>query len=273
MGKYKNEFVKIDDEHKAYFLGFMYADGNISLKQNHTRLELQNSDRYILERFQKRFTWFHLYEEQKRNHSILYSGIIKVKNDLIKQGCLPQKSTKNKEQITVPNIDKKLLPHFIRGYYDGDGGCTLTYNSKKVQKRLYIYSNNNSLLKKIKFILKKEGITSYINISKRNLSQLTISTNSYKQFYNYLYENCNICLFRKRKLLKEIIENTNFFVHTKTPKCINCQSNKTVKHGFYKHKNIKKQIYLCRNCGKTYKTNTAPGDRNIISGEDELLED
>ena len=41
-------------------------------------------------------------------------------NDLIKQGCVPNKSL----ILTFPNkyqVPKNLINHFIRGYFDGDG--------------------------------------------------------------------------------------------------------------------------------------------------------
>lgn len=44
-------------------------------------------------------------------------------NDLIKQGCVPNKSL----ILTFPNkyhVPKNLINHFIRGYFDGDGCIT-----------------------------------------------------------------------------------------------------------------------------------------------------
>ena len=38
--------------------------------------------------------------------------------DLIKWGCIPQKSFK---LVKIPNIPRDYVSHFIRGYFDGDG--------------------------------------------------------------------------------------------------------------------------------------------------------
>ena len=64
-------------------------------------------------------------------------------NDLIKQGCVPNKSL----ILTFPNkhqVPKNLINHFIRGYFDGDGsisyGIQERYSVRKKQntKRLNI---------------------------------------------------------------------------------------------------------------------------------------
>ena len=49
-------------------------------------------------------------------------------NDLINLGCIPNKSL----TLTFPDfINDELLPHFIRGYFDGDG-CIWNGKRKKV---------------------------------------------------------------------------------------------------------------------------------------------
>ena len=48
---------------------------------------------------------------------------IKLVHDLIKHGCVENKSLILKAPTTVP---KELLHHFIRGYFDGDG-CVAFY--------------------------------------------------------------------------------------------------------------------------------------------------
>lgn len=63
--------------------------------------------------------------------------------DLIKQGCIPNKSL----VLTFPNkhqVPENLINHFIRGYFDGDGsisyGIRERYSVRKKQnvKRLSV---------------------------------------------------------------------------------------------------------------------------------------
>ena len=85
-------------------------------------------------------------------------------NDLIKQGCVPNKSL----ILTFPNkhqVPENLINHFIRGYFDGDGsinyGIRERYSVRKKQ-------NIKRLSMNAEFVRTKEmliGINNYINFN------------------------------------------------------------------------------------------------------------
>jgi len=119
---YDDDFFKnIDSEEKAYYLGFLYADGYINdIGYNcYVELTLQKEDEYILEKFLNIL---------KSNRKIIrirndkYSRIIinskEIVKDLKNMGCINKKTHK---LIFPQNIDKNLIHHMIRGYFDGDG--------------------------------------------------------------------------------------------------------------------------------------------------------
>ena len=93
-------FKKIDSEEKAYWLGFLYADGYISKLSSSVVLMIQNRDKEHLEKF-KLFC--------KSDHPIVYSEYVresgyvvrankisinsrKMHDDLIDKGCFQVKS-------------------------------------------------------------------------------------------------------------------------------------------------------------------------------------
>ena len=122
-------FNKIDTEFKAYILGFIYADGN--LFNNTLKIAISEKDKEILEKFK---------EDIKCNNPILFikSNLknrqdqvslsitdVDLRNDLIDKGVIENKTFK----IVFPSynkVPKKLIHHFIRGYFDGDG-CICVY--------------------------------------------------------------------------------------------------------------------------------------------------
>ena len=130
-------FDSIDTEEKAYWLGFIFADGYISsspLEENtYTQYEfecsLQKDDYEHLEKMKKFF-------KLRNNISIddyrcrLQVSSKHLWNVLNNYGCTPRKSLTLKfpdENIfkDTPKYSKKtLLIHFIRGYWDGDGCLT-----------------------------------------------------------------------------------------------------------------------------------------------------
>lgn len=126
QGYPRNEyyFNKIDTEEKAYWLGFFYADGCVH--SNNYEISVNITDKEHVEKFRQTIGAVnHKITETKdsrfENAKILYQFTIKDKQlhtDLIKWGCIPQKSLVIEK---IPNIPRDYVSHFIRGYFDGDG--------------------------------------------------------------------------------------------------------------------------------------------------------
>lgn len=116
-------FSNIDSKEKAYWLGFLYADGCVHSNSNEISITLKDRDH--LEKFRKAIKSNNKIGESidKRFSSMpkIYHFSIKdkqLKSDLIKWGCVPNKSL---TLTKIPNIPRDFVSHFIRGYFDGDG--------------------------------------------------------------------------------------------------------------------------------------------------------
>ena len=116
-------FSNIDSKEKAYWLGFLYADGCVHSNSNEISITLKDRDH--LEKFRKAIKSNNKIGESidKRFSSLpkIYHFSIKdkqLKSDLIKWGCVPNKSL---TLTKIPNIPRDFVSHFIRGYFDGDG--------------------------------------------------------------------------------------------------------------------------------------------------------
>ena len=116
-----NYFKTIDTEEKAYILGFLYADGYNSDKQVVIAQLEQDVD--ILEKINKALDADNQIKRklQSTNNKtvcqLCYSSI-DMCTDLTNLGCFRNKSL----ACTFPTfLDKSLIRHFIRGYFDGDG--------------------------------------------------------------------------------------------------------------------------------------------------------
>lgn len=129
-----NYFSSIDTEEKAYFLGFLYADGNVSKDLNVVEMSLQEPDKDVLQKlndfiqpqrplsFRKARTTFKNRPHYKyKNQFRMFIRSRKICQDLVKLGCVPQKTF----ILKFPNLEnKELIAHFIRGYIDGDGSIS-----------------------------------------------------------------------------------------------------------------------------------------------------
>lgn len=257
---YNRELKVIDTQEKAYLLGLFYSDGNVGNNQSQCRLELSLNDRDLVFHLKEVFPFFYIHYD--RGTKIELGNYSKtLKDDLIANGCLPRKSFENRNNLHIPNISEELIPHFIRGYFDGDGGCTLNTQKSKVQKRVYIYSASLSLINEIEDFMKSKGII-FNNIiqSGKNIPvyKSTPSTKSYSNYYNFLYNNATIFMQRKKEVFDKIL-NTTFFTQKESIPCKFCGSQDTVCDGFTYYK-VKRQNYLCKSCKKHF---TAPLDSNI----------
>lgn len=122
----EDAFAKIIDEATAYWLGFLFADGSVSVRrggrEKSIRLLLQEADRDHL----KTFADFLGTDKPIRTVSngnglaveiTAYSA--RMADDLIRHGCIPNKSATM--ILKAPPLPHPLQRHFIRGVFDGDG--------------------------------------------------------------------------------------------------------------------------------------------------------
>jgi hypothetical protein len=196
-------FIKINTEEKAYLLGFLYADGSVNKNKNSFKLCVHKKDIDILYKL-KELLYFNKGPKICIDREYRYIDVSskQLKKDLIKHGCTPCKTF----TITLPNINKKLFHHFIRGIYDGDG-CISTSNNR-IRVCLTGYTN---FLQEIKEQFENINIKSFIYNykNKKNVSNLIVSKKSecYK-ILKLLYIDSNIYLNRKyNKAIKVLNES------------------------------------------------------------------
>ncbi|MGL5711133.1 MAG: LAGLIDADG family homing endonuclease [Cetobacterium sp.] len=213
-------FEIIDTEEKAYWLGFLYADGTVTkrlIKKENRKdkfsyqleLCLAEKDKEHLIKFGNFiFENFNLEKNLKKRKiklnnktHIAYRLTInckKIVEDLIKLGCVPKKSL-ILEFPTNEQVPIKLQKHFIRGYFDGDGCIYFDNNLKK--KNGLVVLGTEKFLKKYNTFLNENNIETKKISSKKSKA---FETRIYKQkdiklFYNLIYKNSIIFLNRKKE--------------------------------------------------------------------------
>lgn len=146
----ENVFDRIDTEEKAYWLGFIFADGYIAKRRYTFELSLAITDKEHLYKFNSfmQYQGDNVKLDFKRNRcrwSIVNKHLWNVLNNY---GCVPKKSL----VLKFPNIEnfrKELAIAFIRGYCDGDGSLFLTKNNSpriSILGTEDVLSNMNDLL-------------------------------------------------------------------------------------------------------------------------------
>lgn len=209
MSKYtynEDYFKKIDTAEKAYWLGFLYADGCITrfyrgekLKSMSLELSLKDEDCEHLIKFnnalKSNVPIQHRIIAGKYKADRIVINSTKMCRDLIKLGCTPTKSL----TLEFPNNDivpSEFINDFIRGYFDGDGGVSYTEGEyfHSVRNKSYsqyhyrcYFCGNEQFLIELKKILNSNNIETS-DLKKDNRS---------KAVNLYIYGNDNIENFKK----------------------------------------------------------------------------
>ena len=132
-------FESIDTPEKAYWLGFIYADGWISIHKHDQEsdrltyefgMQLQRQDEYMLDSLNMALGGKHIVKQLDHKKRILnnkaitetQSSVLRVYSksfvlDLLNNG-IAQRKTKSD---VFPIVDDQYFLDFLRGYIDGDG--------------------------------------------------------------------------------------------------------------------------------------------------------
>lgn len=201
-------FDKIDEPEKAYWLGFIYADGYVGGEDtNSIVITLSEVDKNHLEKFKNTISYTGEirnagkggFENSKNRYSINFSSK-KMASDLRGLGLYPGKST---TMESMPELPKSLIRHFIRGYFDGDGSVYQQRNHSTYKNKEYVYQK--IIVSMIGTRLFLEDIKSYMSFSSDFKSSRTkeveyirfYGVSEMKKIYRFFYKDSSVYLERK----------------------------------------------------------------------------
>ena len=206
--KFDNKvFDAIDSEEKAYWLGFIYADGWVSNTNNSFTLTLQQRDEDHLLKFNSfvKNTNPICHRSNKQYNSVSVNLCNNYfKRQLINLGCVPKKSL----VLQFPDIkifkEERLIYDFIRGYIDGDGCLTFSRN-----KRLSIQIlGTKQFLEGIQRVFPNRLNLYKIKRLESNTWTLNCCGNNADFIADKLYKNAKIYLERKYQRFVVLCRNT-----------------------------------------------------------------
>lgn len=199
-----NVFEKIDTEEKAYWLGFLYADGYVNEENHFLTLGIGDKDKEHIEKFRKFLKTDAPYKDKINNggHPFRYFRIYdqKIVADLAKQGC-----TQGKSLVLTPScdMDESLWVHWSRGVFDGDGSI-YAHTSPRAAERYYMgLCGTEDILYAVQMIW---GVHRKLDYN-RSVPKFTICKKTeVNEVLHLLYDNATIYLDRKYKLAYKAIE-------------------------------------------------------------------
>lgn len=207
----KNYFSNIDTRNKAYWLGFISADGYVVSNKSGGNFELGielsykdrdhlkaflseiEGDYDITTRIKKPFVKYGYDSEYKTSIVRIYSK--KIVADLIKLGVTPKKTS----IIKMPKIQDEFLWDYIRGFFDGDGSFSEFCNGGHKYARISFVCKSVSYIDSLFHILDEYELNPKMYYDKKSdCKQIQIRKQScVKKFCSLIYSNSEIYLQRK----------------------------------------------------------------------------
>lgn len=210
-------FDIIDTKDKAYLLGLIASDGWVAKgnKRGNTivvGLSLHQNDKEVVEYFKQQLQSPVPLKRNGNNIQITVCSTHMCKS-LEKYGIVPNKSLiiSLEDVINKANMDDGLIPSFLLGYFDGDGGIRYCYgsNGKTIQWRCSFTGTNETCL----FLQRYFGEGKIIKENTPGENTYTYSLSGTNQVFrnlNKLYESHNsFCMERKHSkflVLKSLVK-------------------------------------------------------------------
>lgn len=211
-------FDTIDTEEKAYWLGFLWADGYVGIRDRPNRkleynikLSLSKSDEKHLDKFKSDLDSTHPIKNYKYN-SLYGEGIesrVFITNQYMGK-VLSEKygivANRNNFSCCIPLIPENLKIHFIRGIFDGDGSMA------------HYFTNDRGY----------------------NAEKVTVLFTTYPEVLDFIEDyfiNNNICIKNNRKRQKRHKEN-NRDIHCLTLNFSGAIQGRKVLDAMYKNANV-----------------------------------
>jgi len=193
-------FSVIDTKDKAYWFGYICADGNVEQPPGNTiGLVSHIKDSSHIKKILRYM------DSHGEKLLIIRKNVIGVRfhskqmhSDLIQLGCVPRKS---KIIEFHPFGDRNLNLSFLLGYYDGDGSqgkTTITNGSEVFMEQIKEYFNIQNKISRVT-ANKPAKITDYDGIVREVMFSGGYTINLGAELFNEMMDNYTDSLPRKRK--------------------------------------------------------------------------
>lgn len=202
-------FDDIDSEDKAYWLGFLAADGNITCSDGRYRIALviKADDKKHLELFRQSLNSSSTIRSKMvmgNEYVLIQISGKQLAKRLVELGITPRKSLTLEFPVMLPD---ELNRHFMRGYFDGDGCIARSRACKQLQ---FMVLGTKSFLEVYCDKLLQAGCISsvclYLAKASSGCYQIAYTGNrQVPRIMNWLYQDATIFLSRKRQRYLELI--------------------------------------------------------------------
>ena len=194
-------FDKIDAETKAYWLGFIYADGNVTKNKDVFNLNLQMRDKDHLQKFANIFGKSLKERKGMCRGKSCPESVVRVCSryfcaSLISKGIIPRKTYIDSDVFC--HIPEHLMRHFIRGNMDGDG-CICRFMSCGKVRYHVDFLGRVKFINELRSIFEKQFLgKQFYAVPYQSICRMTVSfAPTIECLLTWLYSDATVYLERK----------------------------------------------------------------------------
>lgn len=232
---HNDDFFAHDNELSFYWAGFIAADGCIGQRTKMKNGIKALSESYVLsialgikdikhvEKFKNDIQTtapigIYLVKNSKRNSkwNDTEKAEIKITSQKIFTDLMRFNITQRKSlTYTFPEwvVEHKLLNHFLRGYFDGDGSFYINEHEIKCDQLYFCVRGTPKFLKVYRSILEKENLVTARDTEIRISSGQGVleygGNGVVAKISNYLYNNATVYLDRKYNLVEHLLDKSS----------------------------------------------------------------
>lgn len=197
-------FQEINSNEKAYWLGYICADGHIN--QSNGKLHLSSKDQEIIFKFKNAINSEHAISHEfildKRTNKSYERYVIQITNKFFVFHILKYLTNKKSDILEMPLIDEKYYSYFFAGLFDGDGSISFKKNGYPVAN---LISTKEILYFLMKY-LNIEGTLQKVTKKKKNIWKLYFYSDI-RKFLPFIYHDSSFSyLQRKYEKYKEFLK-------------------------------------------------------------------
>lgn len=209
--KDKSIFFEGLNSNNSYILGLIWSDGCLSYdRHSHRfRITISMNDEDIMKKIHslicpdKKFYIYKHPNGREKTYTVISFNEYDI-NFISELGICERKSNK----IRIPELPEHLLPHFVRGIFDGDGSVYISVRTKKhTYLGMSITTGSNLFASELQSLFLSKGWKATIVTDSRskNSTHPTYYVKLNRQadiseFKNWIYQETN--LYLKRKYVK-----------------------------------------------------------------------
>lgn len=219
-----NDNYNIDSHNGAWLLGFIAADGYLPISKgarNRVVINLARKDEDVLHLIAKEIGFTGKIRQYDSSNGYPSSSLAfasrPIRQQIEKYGIGNNKTFKLKH---LPQIPKKYMIDFIRGYFDGDGSVYEPGDYRKIRTNI-VGASANFLQEIINFLHENYGLRKVkLHSTERvhTIYDFSYSTKDSFKFCNIMYNNSYLALPRKKEHYLNILKKYSLDINSHEPK-------------------------------------------------------